>query len=192
MPRLEELYWDGNNFTGPIPPSVSSLKLLTKISFNLNSMSGPIPPGLGKLPLTDCRIGSDTDFKPCLLRTMHLQHICTSAYRSYIQLLQPYSFYMQSFAYAFYGGRYDTSAGSPERAWLLKWLGNTFDCPVPPAILKSVCNAQEKGCRLRIVYTALCNNHIVDIAYRFHVQILHIHYFMMRSSYTPSPLNCSV
>ena len=104
MPKLEELYWDGNNFTGPIPPSVSTLKHLTKISFNLNSMSGAIPPGLAKLPLDDCRIGSDTDFKP-----------------------------------------YDTSVGSPERAWLLKWVGNTFDCPVPRVILKSVCNAQGKG-----------------------------------------------
>jgi hypothetical protein len=103
-PKLEELYWDGNNFTGPIPPSVSSLKKLTKLSFNLNSMSGLIPPGLAKLPLDDCRIGSDTDFKP-----------------------------------------YDTSVGSPERAWLLHWIGNLFDCPVPRAILKSACNAQGKG-----------------------------------------------
>lgn len=103
-PMLEELYWDGNNFTGPIPPSVAQLKSLTKISFNLNSMSGHIPAGLGDLPLTDCRIGSDIDFKP-----------------------------------------YDTSAGSPERAWLLEWVGNTFDCPMPSAVLKSVCNAQGKG-----------------------------------------------
>ena len=104
MPKLEEFYWDGNNFTGSIPPSVANLKSLTKLSFNLNSMSGHIPAGLGDLPLTDCRIGSDTDFKP-----------------------------------------YDTSTGSPERAWLLEWVGNSFDCPVPSAVLKSVCNAQGKG-----------------------------------------------
>eukprot|EP01043_Picozoa_sp_COSAG02_P057216 COSAG02_NODE_6907_length_3295_cov_55.638611_5_plen_142_part_00 len=105
-PNLEEMYWDGNNFTGKIPPSVGSLKALTKISFNLNSMSGPFPNGLATNPLLhDCRLGSDTDFAP-----------------------------------------YDTSAGSPERAWLLRWVGNTFTgCPLPPSVLRSVCGAQGKG-----------------------------------------------
>lgn len=64
MVSLEETYWDGNNFTGPIPPSVGSLKSLTKISFNLNSMDGNVPASLCKLPLDDCRIGSDTKFGP--------------------------------------------------------------------------------------------------------------------------------
>ena len=67
-PMLEEIYWDGNNFTGPIPPSAGRLPSLTKISFNLNSMVGPFPSGLTKKPpllnLTDCRFGSDTDFAP--------------------------------------------------------------------------------------------------------------------------------
>jgi hypothetical protein len=60
---LEESYWDGNNFTGSIPPSVGKLKALIKTSFNLNSLSGPVPAGLAELPLlTDCRIGSDMDW----------------------------------------------------------------------------------------------------------------------------------
>jgi hypothetical protein len=107
-PLLEEMYWDGNNFTGKIPPSVGKLKALTKISFNLNSMSGPFPDGLAAAmqnPANDCRVGSDTDFAP-----------------------------------------YDTSAGSPERRWLLRWVGNTFtDCPLSPSVLRSACGLQGKG-----------------------------------------------
>ena len=108
-PMLEEIYWDGNNFTGPIPPSAGRLPSLTKISFNLNSMVGPFPSGLTKKPpllnLTDCRLGSDTDFAP-----------------------------------------YDTSPGSPERAWLLNWHGNSFTgCPLSPSVLDSICNAEGKG-----------------------------------------------
>ena len=65
MTSLEETYWDGNNFTGSIPPSVGALKSLTKISFNLNSFTGTVPESLCHLPsLDDCRIGSDTKFKP--------------------------------------------------------------------------------------------------------------------------------
>jgi hypothetical protein len=103
-PALQEAFWDGNNFTGRIPPSVASLKALTKLSFNLNSLSGPVPVGLAQLPFTDCRIGSDTAWRP-----------------------------------------YDTSPGSPETAWLLRWAGNSFDCPIPPQVLKSRCNDQGKG-----------------------------------------------
>ena len=105
MPDLEEAFWDGNNFTGHIPPSMAQLRNLSKLSLNLNSFSGPIPAGFGKLTsLTDdCRIGSDTDFKP-----------------------------------------YDTSPGSPERAWLLNWSGNDFECPIPLGVLNSSCNAGGK------------------------------------------------
>lgn len=67
-PMLEEIFWDGNNFSGAIPPSAGLLQSLTKISFNLNSMVGAFPAGLTKMPpllnLTDCRLGSDTDFTP--------------------------------------------------------------------------------------------------------------------------------
>ena len=59
---------------------------------------------LAQLPFTDCRIGSDTVWRP-----------------------------------------YDTSPGSPETAWLLRWAGNSFDCPIPPQVLKSRCNDQGKG-----------------------------------------------
>ena len=39
MISLEETYWDGNNFTGPIPSSVGALTSLTKISFAPNKAS---------------------------------------------------------------------------------------------------------------------------------------------------------
>eukprot|EP01045_Picozoa_sp_COSAG04_P031396 COSAG04_NODE_5795_length_1492_cov_0.933238_1_plen_392_part_10 len=103
LANLEQIYWDGNNFTGALPPSLGKLKALTDVSFNLNSFSGPVPAGLGNLPgLSDCRIGSDTAWAP-----------------------------------------YDTSKGSPERAWLLDWRGNEYDCPIPRSVLHSRCNAQK-------------------------------------------------
>ena len=65
MPVLEETFWDGNNFTGTLPQSLSSLSSLTKVSFNLNALTGPVPVGLCALKqLQDCRIGSDTDYAP--------------------------------------------------------------------------------------------------------------------------------
>ena len=65
QPNLEESYWDGNAFNGSLPSSINNLTGLTKISFNLNSFTGKIPSKLCPLPLlTDCRIGSDTNFDP--------------------------------------------------------------------------------------------------------------------------------
>lgn len=65
MPQLEETFWDGNNFSGPLPPSIVHLKAATKVSFNLNSLSGPLSEELCDLPLLhDCRIGSDASFAP--------------------------------------------------------------------------------------------------------------------------------
>ena len=65
LPLLEESYWDGNAFTGSLPESLNNLTGLTKVSFNLNSFTGKIPEKFCALPLlTDCRIGSDTNFDP--------------------------------------------------------------------------------------------------------------------------------
>ena len=64
-PRLQETFWDGNNFSGSVPVEAGELPALTKVSFNLNSMSGRVPAGLcDSTGLEDCRIGSDTDYAP--------------------------------------------------------------------------------------------------------------------------------
>lgn len=35
---------------------------------------------------------------------------------------------------------YDTSKGSPEKKWLLKWTGNMYSCPLAPCASHGVCN----------------------------------------------------
>ena len=65
FPDLEKTYWDGNGFSGPLPPSVGKLKKLTRLSFNINNLSGAVPESWSELAasgtLTDCRVGSDTN-----------------------------------------------------------------------------------------------------------------------------------
>ena len=63
--------WDGNGFTGPLPPSIANAKKVSRVSFNINQFSGDIPTGICNIPAGDgpdspdvahdCRIGSDTD-----------------------------------------------------------------------------------------------------------------------------------
>lgn len=71
MPELEVTYWDGNGFSGPLPPSIGRAKKVSRLSFNINNFSGPIPPSICHIPAGsggdtpgvdhDCRIGHDTD-----------------------------------------------------------------------------------------------------------------------------------
>lgn len=68
---LEVSYWDGNGFSGRLPPSIATAKKLTRVSFNINSFSGDIPAGICQIPAGDggdtpdtahdCRIGADTN-----------------------------------------------------------------------------------------------------------------------------------
>ena len=51
FPSLKISYWDGNGFTGPLPPSISNAKTVSRISFNINQFSGDIPPGAGNFDL---------------------------------------------------------------------------------------------------------------------------------------------
>ena len=63
------MYFDGNGFHGPLPPSLGKCGKLWSFSFNVNNMTGPIPPSYCNLPLlTDCRIGHDlnlTEYVVC-------------------------------------------------------------------------------------------------------------------------------
>eukprot|EP00039_Didymoeca_costata_P028979 m.22765 g.22765 ORF g.22765 m.22765 type:complete len:351 (-) comp7435_c0_seq1:53-1105(-) len=71
MPSLQISYWDGNGFTGPLPPSIGKAKNLKRLSFNINQFSGAIPDGICDIPAGDggdtpdvshdCRIGADTN-----------------------------------------------------------------------------------------------------------------------------------
>jgi len=71
MPSLQITYWDGNGFTGSLPPSIVNATRVSRLSFNINQFTGKIPPGLCKIPAGDgddtpdvshdCRIGADTD-----------------------------------------------------------------------------------------------------------------------------------
>lgn len=73
LPSLQITYWDGNGFTGRLPPSLSVAAKLTRLSFNVNQFEGDIPPGICNIPAGDgpdtpdvahdCRIGSDTSLE---------------------------------------------------------------------------------------------------------------------------------
>ncbi|XP_047953958.1 leucine-rich repeat receptor-like serine/threonine-protein kinase SKM1 [Salvia hispanica] len=51
LPFLQTLDLSSNNFSGPIPSSLSLLPLLRRLSLSRNSLSGPIPPSLSSLSL---------------------------------------------------------------------------------------------------------------------------------------------
>ncbi|KAL1569533.1 receptor-like protein kinase 5 [Salvia divinorum] len=53
LPFLQALDLSANNFSGPIPPSLSLLPLLRRLSLSRNSLSGPLPPSLSSLPLLE-------------------------------------------------------------------------------------------------------------------------------------------
>lgn len=58
---LIEMYWDGNAFTS-LPSTLSDIKNLQEISFNINAIRGPFPTNLCTLKsLSDCRVGMDTN-----------------------------------------------------------------------------------------------------------------------------------
>eukprot|EP00040_Diaphanoeca_grandis_P015877 m.81570 g.81570 ORF g.81570 m.81570 type:complete len:364 (-) comp25435_c0_seq1:16-1107(-) len=71
FPSLEITYWDGNGFTGSLPPSLAVAKKLQRVSFNINAFTGDIPAGICNIPAGDggntvdtkhdCRIGHDTN-----------------------------------------------------------------------------------------------------------------------------------
>ena len=84
FPNLEKTYWDGNGFSGALPPSIGKLKKLQRLSFNINNLSGPMPESWADLAasgaLTDCRIGSDTDVKPYMADYQWIQKVDGNVY----------------------------------------------------------------------------------------------------------------
>ncbi len=57
--ELEELDFEANDHTGPIPPEWSSLPKLANLDVEANRLTGPIPPELGRLPLTRLAVGAN-------------------------------------------------------------------------------------------------------------------------------------
>ncbi len=55
--ELEELDFEANDHTGPIPTAWASLPRLANLDVEANRLTGPIPPELGRLPLTRLAIG---------------------------------------------------------------------------------------------------------------------------------------
>jgi len=63
-PAIYELYWDGNAWTGSLPPSLGKLKNLVELSFNIANLTGPVPESYCNIKsLHHCTLGADTDFK---------------------------------------------------------------------------------------------------------------------------------
>ena len=63
-PELYEIYWDGNAWTGSLPPSIGKLKNLVELSFNIANLTGPVPESYCDMKkLHHCTVGADTDFK---------------------------------------------------------------------------------------------------------------------------------
>jgi hypothetical protein len=63
-PDLYEIYWDGNAWTGSLPPSIGKLKNLVEMSFNVANLTGLVPDSYCDIKsLHHCTLGADTDFK---------------------------------------------------------------------------------------------------------------------------------
>ena len=57
--ELEELDFEANDHTGPIPPEWGSLPKLANLDVEANRLTGSIPPELGRLPLSRLALGAN-------------------------------------------------------------------------------------------------------------------------------------
>ena len=53
FPKLEGLFMENNNFSGPIPPGLGSLQALRQLELDHNALAGAVPEALGALSLLE-------------------------------------------------------------------------------------------------------------------------------------------
>lgn len=149
MPKLKSAQFGRNPICGAIPDDFMNFgPQLTKLDCNFCCLSGSFPDMFGNLPNLEELYMCGNNFTGHLPPTL-----------SNLSGLTKTSFNLNSFTGPVPAGLgilpllhdcriggdtdfkpYDTSDGSPEKKWLLKWVGNDFDCPVPNQIMGGICN----------------------------------------------------
>ena len=113
--------------SGPFPDLFGNMKNLEETFWDGNNFTGPIPSSLGKatnLTKVSFNLNSMTSSIPEDLCNLQLVHDCRIGGDT-------------DFA------PYDTTPGSPEKAWLLNWSGNVFTCPMAKCVTTGPCNGKK-------------------------------------------------
>lgn len=123
-PQLTKFNCNFCCLSGEFPDVWNGLPNVEEFYWCGNDFTGSLPPSLAKLTgLTkiSMNLNSFTGQVPAGLGSLPLLHDCRIGDDTDFK-------------------PYDTSDGSPEKKWLLKWKGNVFDCPVPGSIMDGICD----------------------------------------------------